>query len=312
MLDVVGKRKWYVGASAVLVLVSIVALIYPGLKLGVDFVSGSSVTIDFTEPDPGTAALRDAVVAAGHSEAVVQRSTGNRYFVRTSELGATGIEPIIRELEARFKDRYAVVEVTTVGAAVAKDTVRTAILATVVGSLLVMLYIMYSFRTVPAAYRYAVAAVVPLIHDVVITMGAFAVIGELIGVEVNAIFVVGVLTLIGYTVNNTIVVFDRIRDNVRTAPARPFRQAVNLAINESLVRNVNVSVTTLLAVLALLLLGGSTMRDFLVILFVGLSVGLYSSTFVSAQILVAWESGELGRWLRFWRRRKAQPQAQQA
>jgi preprotein translocase SecF subunit len=125
---------------------------------------------------------------------------------------------------------------------------------------------------------------------------------------------VGILTLVGYTVNNTIVVFDRVRENVRVAPARPFRQTVNLAINETLVRNLNVSITTLVAILAMLVLGGDSMRDFLLVLFIGLLVGTYSSTVISAQLLVAWEAGELGNIfrLRFLRRRKPAVQGQQA
>jgi preprotein translocase subunit SecF len=303
MLNVIGNRKYFVGLSAVLVIASVIALFYPGLRIGVDFKSGSSLTIAFEGADPGSAAVREAFSDSGHDEAVVQSAGGGQYFVRTADLGATGREPVEAALKAKFGANYEIIEVNSVGAAVARETVRTAIFATFVGTAFVMLYIMYSFRSVPASYRYAIAAIVPLGHDVLITMGVFAVLGALIGTEVNAIFVVGVLTLIGYTVNNTIVVFDRIRENVRLAPSRPFGQTVNLAINETLTRNLNVSVTTLVAILAMLLLGGATLRDFLIILFVGLFVGTYSSTFIAAQLVVAWESGELGRWLRFWRRR---------
>ena len=312
MLDIIGKRKYYIGVSLALAIASIVALIYPGLKLGVDFTSGTTMTIKFGG-DPGTAAIRAAFTASGHDEAVVQHTSGAEYFIRTAELPEPGgREAVEAAIKSKINGNYSVLEVSTVGASVARETIRTAILATAVGSVFVMLYIMYSFRTVPSSYRYAIAAIVPILHDILITMGVFAVLGKTIGAEVNAIFVVGVLTLIGYTVNNTIVVFDRIRENVRIAPARPFAQTVNLAISETLARNLNTSITTLIAILAMLLLGGSTMRDFLIILFVGLCVGLYGSTFIAAQMVVAWESGEFGRWLRFWRRRKAQPQPEQA
>jgi preprotein translocase subunit SecF len=290
------------------VLLSVIALVYPGLKIGIDFSSGSSVTVRFTGVNPESADVQEAFTAAGHSEAVVQDTGGNEFFVRTADLGATGIDDIEAELDSRYPDGYTIVEVSTVGAAVAREAVRTSVIAVIVGSVFVMAYIMYSFRTVPASYRYAIASVVPLVHDVVITMGVFALLGELIEAEVNAIFVVGVLTLIGYTVNNTIVVFDRVRENVRLFPSRPFRQSVNLAINETLTRNLNVSITTLLAVAAMLVLGGDTLRDFMIVLFVGIGVGLYSSTFIASQLLVAWESGELGRMLRFpFRRKQANP-----
>lgn len=313
MLDIIGKRKYFIWASLAMVMASVIALIYPGLNIGVDFTSGSNVTIEFTGNDPGAEELRLAFAAAGFDKAVVQNAGGAQYFVRTGELGQTGRDAVEAAVKTRIGPEFRILEVSTVGASVARDTVRTAIFATVIGAVFVMLYIMYSFRTVPASYRYAVASIIPLVHDVVITMGVFAVLGKLIGVEVNAIFIVGVLTLIGYTVNNTIVVFDRVRENVRIAPARPFRQTVNLAINETLTRNLNVSITTLIAILAMLLLGGSTLRDFLIILLVGLSVGTYSSTLIAAQIVVAWESGELRRLFRNpFRRRKAPAQPQQA
>ncbi|MSQ08683.1 MAG: protein translocase subunit SecF [Dehalococcoidia bacterium] len=320
MIDIIGKRKYFVGFSLILVLASIVALVYPGLRLGVDFTSGTSINILFTGTDPGTENTRLAFADAGYDEAVVQRSGDKEYFVRTRDLSETGRDKVEAALKARTGPEYRILEVSTVGAAVARETIRTAILATLVGTGFVMAYIMYSFRAVPSSYRFAIASVIPLVHDVVITMGVFAILGRVIGAEVNAIFIVGILTLIGYTVNNTIVVFDRVRENVRVAPARPFRQTVNLAINETLVRNLNVSITTLIAILAMILLGGDSLRDLLLVLFLGLLVGTYSSTVIAAQILVAWESGELGRIvrLRFLRRRKApiqaqpQPQSQQA
>ena len=298
MIDVVGKRRYFIGLSIVLMAASVVALFYPGLKFGVDFSSGSSMTLRFTGDDPGRAAIAEAFVAAGRDEAVVQSAGGGEYFVRTVELDVPGAEDARRatieaELTSRFPDRYEIIEITTVGSAVAKETIRTAIYAVLVGSGFVMLYIMYSFRSVPASWRYALASVIPLAHDVLITMGVFAIVGKIIHLEVNAIFIIGVLTLIGSSVNNTIVVFDRIRENVRVAPLRPFKQTVNIAISETLTRNLNVSITLFIALAAMFLLGGSTLRDLLIILLVGLVVGLYSTTFIAAQIVVALESGEV-------------------
>jgi preprotein translocase subunit SecF len=298
MLDVIGLRKYFIGISLVLVAASTLALIYPGLKFGVDFTAGSSLTVRFTGEDPGSEKIFDAFSASGHNEAVVQRAGGAEYFVRTTELGETGVDAINAELTAQFGEDYEIVEITTVGSAVARDTIRTALYAVLAGVGFVMVYIMYSFRSVPASYRYAIASVVPLAHDVLITMGAFAVLGKVMHLEVNAIFVVGVLTLIGSSVNNTIVVFDRIRENVRVAPQRPFRQTVNIAISETLTRNLNVTVTLFIALLAMFLLGGQSLQDFLIILLVGMVVGLYSTTFIAAQIIVALESGEMRRMFR--------------
>jgi len=148
---------------------------------------------------------------------------------------------------------------------------------------------MYAFRSVPNSYKYAFAAVVALLHDVVIVLGAFAVLGIAINAEVNAIFIVGILTVIGYSVNDTIVIFDRIRENVTLAPARDFRATVNLSINESVTRSLGTSITTTTVILAMLLFGGASLRDFLIVLLAGVIIGTYSSIFVAAQVLVLWE-----------------------
>jgi preprotein translocase subunit SecF len=159
-----------------------------------------------------------------------------------------------------------------------------------------MVYIMYAFRSVPSSYKYAFAAVVALVHDVVIVLGVFAVLGFAINAEVNAIFIVGILTVIGYSVNDTIVIFDRIRENVTLAPGREFRSTVNISINESVTRSLGTSITTVTVILAMLLFGGVSLRDFLIVLLLGVLVGTYSSMFVAAQVLVLWERRSLLPW----------------
>ncbi len=313
MLDFVGNRKYFIGASLLLSVLSVIALFYPGLQLGVDYTSGSSITLQFKGADPGPAAVRQTFVDSGHDEAIVQRTSSEQYFVETNELGETGIEKVNAALKAKFGQDYTVLQIDTVGASVAEETRNTAITAVAVGSIFVMLYIMYVFRSVPHSYQYAVSAIIPLMHDALITLGAFAVLGKLIGAQVNAIFVVGILTIIGFSVHNTVVVFDRIRENARLSPSRPFKATVNQALNETLIRNLNTNFTTLIAVLAMLLIGGQTLRDFLILLFIGIAVGAFSSTFIAAQLLVALQSGEFRRLFRVpFRRPKAPGQPQQA
>ncbi|HCI86733.1 MAG TPA: protein translocase subunit SecF, partial [Dehalococcoidia bacterium] len=144
--------------------------------------------------------------------------------------------------------------------------------------------------------KYAFAAVVALGHDVLIVLGLFAVLGIAINAEVNAIFIVGILTVIGYSVNDTIVIFDRIRENVTLAPGRDFRSTVNLSINESVTRSLGTSITTVTVILAMLLFGGATLRDFLIVLLLGVVIGTYSSIFVAAQVLVLWEQRSFLPW----------------
>jgi preprotein translocase subunit SecF len=303
-VDVVGRKHWFLSLSAVLVIIGIIFVsIPPGLNLGIDFTSGTSFDLEFTD-DVATEDVRAALSAAGHGDAIIQKAGDREFFIRTRDLGQSGIEEIQAEINTSISLDYRIPSVTSVGQSVADDTVRNAIIAVIVAALFVMLYVMYAFRTVPRSYRYAIAAIIALGHDVFIVLGLFSILGHVIDAEVNAIFIVGILTVIGYSVHDTIVIFDRIRENVSLAPSRPFSASVNISINESFARSLSTSITTALTILALLLFGGETLRDFLIVLLSGVIVGTYSSIFLAAQILVAWENRDY-RKLKFWGRATA-------
>lgn len=303
-MDVVGRKHWFLSLSAVLVIIGIIFIsIPPRLNLGIDFTSGTSFDLEFTD-DVATEDVRAALSAAGHGDAIIQKAGDGEFFIRTRDLGQSGIEEIQAEINTSISLDYRIPSVTSVGQSVADDTVRNAIIAVIVAALFVMLYVMYAFRTVPRSYRYAIAAIIALGHDVFIVLGLFSILGHVIDAEVNAIFIVGILTVIGYSVHDTIVIFDRIRENVSLAPSRPFSASVNISINESFARSLSTSITTALTILALLLFGGETLRDFLIVLLSGVIVGTYSSIFLAAQILVAWENRDY-RKLKFWGRATA-------
>lgn len=298
-MDFVALRKIFLPISGVIAVISVVLLFAPGLNLGIDFVSGTSTTYDFPGDDPGTDAVNDALVAAGHPEAIVQALGDDQYFVRTNDLGNEGKNVIDTQLTRLTGDEPITLETVTVGSSVAEGTVRNAIIAVVVAAVFVMLYIMYAFRTVPGSYRYAVSAVIALVHDVLIVLGVFAVLGVVFNAQVNAIFIVGILTVIGYSVNDTIVIFDRVRENVLLVPSRDFRITVNASIRESIIRSLGTSITTATVIMAMLLFGGQSLRDFLIVLLLGVIVGTYSSVFIAAQVLVSWDEGALRRFTRF-------------
>ena len=308
-MDIIGKGRIFGSISALLVLLSVVLVFTPGLKLGIDFTSGTSITYRWTGDIPTTAQIREALIGVNHDEAVIQALGTGEFFIRMSDLGADGKAPVDAALKEITGTAPESENVTTVGRTVAEDTVRNAVTAVVVASILVMLYIMWAFRTVPQSYRYALAAIVALVHDTMITLGAFVVFGQLFNAEVNAIFIVGILTVIGYSVNDTIIVFDRIRENVRLAPGRAFRHNVNLSINETIIRSLGTSTTTLVVIVAMLLFGGVTLRDFLLVLLVGIIAGTYSSIFVASNILVAWHDRGLRGLLMLGRRRSPQPES---
>ena len=294
-MDIVGKRRIFLTISLVLVALSVVVLGTSGLSLGIDFTSGSTVTYQFTDEDTSAAEVTDALSDSGYPDSIVQALGDNQFFIRTDDLGVTGLDDVNTEI-LKLDRGARVLDTSTVGASAAEDTVQNAITAVVIAAIFVMVYIMYAFRSVPSSYKYAFAAVVALVHDVVIVLGVFAVLGFAINAEVNAIFIVGILTVIGYSVNDTIVIFDRIRENVTLAPGREFRSTVNISINESVTRSLGTSITTVTVILAMLLFGGVSLRDFLIVLLLGVLVGTYSSMFVAAQVLVLWERRSLLPW----------------
>lgn len=296
-MDIVGKHRLFMLVSAILVVASVAILVSPGLNLGIDFTSGSTVTYQFKDGEPETADVAAALGRAGHPEAIIQAIGNNQYFIRTSDLGVYGLNAINEEV-AKLDAVPTVLDTTTVGASIAEDTVRNAMTAVIVAAIFVMLYIMYAFRTVPNSYKYAFAAIVALGHDVLIVLGVFTVLGIVINAEVNAIFVAGILTVIGYSVNDTIVIFDRIRENVTLAPGRDLRSTVNQSINESFTRSLGTSITTTTVILAMLMFGGASLRDFLIVLLAGVIVGTYSSLFIAAQILVMWDNRAFLPWRR--------------
>lgn len=298
-MDFIGKRTYFLTVSMVLSVIAVVILFVPGLNLGIDFASGTSITYKFEGNDPGLSSIRSALEKSGHGNAVIQKTGTDQYFVRTTDLGDSGKDVIDEKLREIQDVKLITLATTSVGKSVADDTVKNAVIAVSVAVLFVMLYIMYAFRSVPESYKYAVAAILALVHDILIVLGIFIILGILIGSEVNSIFIVGILTTIGYSVNDTIVIFDRVRENVSLAPNRAFRTNVNISINESITRSIGTSVTTVTVILAILLFGGVSLRDFLYVLLSGVIVGTYSSIFIAAQILVAWDS----RGILFWRRK---------
>ena len=314
-MDLVGKRRWFFLLSAIIIVPGLVSLIIPpGLFLGIDFTGGSTLSVDFAAP-VSEAQVQDKLVDLGHSEAVVQGAGPTGFFIRISRLREADIQSgtvAEREvIEEAFGELATVsrLDVASVSGVVAKDTVRNALIAVVVASVAIMLYITWAFRHIPKPFRYGVAAIVALVHDVLIVLGIFSILGKVVNLEVNAMFITGLLTVIGYSVNDTIVVFDRIRENVARMPTERLANSVNTSLLETLGRSMNTSLTILFVILAMLLLGGESIRNFLLVLLIGVISGTYSSICIASQLLVSWETGEAGRLLRRFRSGPSQSQA---
>ncbi len=290
MIDFVGNRHWAFLGSAIAVLVAVVALAAFGLRPGIDFTGGTSMTLHF-EPQVDQMALRQVVWDFGRTEAVVQGS-GEDFLLRLKELQTDEREALIATLGTALGSTVTVLDYSTVSPAVATDTARQAGLALVIASAAMLLYIAWAFRNMPSPFKWGTCAIVALVHNVVIVAGLFALLGKFRGVEVDALFITGLLTVVGYTINNTVVVFDRMRENRAKGLSTDLAVIVNCSVVETLVRTLNTTLTTLFVIVALLLFGGATIHYFILVLFVGLLVGTYSSLFIAGPLLVTWEKRE--------------------
>lgn len=293
-LDFVSKRPWFFLISLVVLVPGILFLaIAPGVKPGIDFTGGSATTMEFSAPVEQQD-LRVELAAIGHPDAVVQRVDETTFFVRTKELsGASVITGPLGEALAPITVESRAFDL--VSPVVAFETVRNAFWAVLAAAVGIFIYVWWAFRNVPSPFRYGTAAIVALVHDAMIVLGIFAILGELFDVEVNTMFLIALLTVIGYSVNDTIVVFDRLRENVLLYPNRGLEEIANLSISETLGRSLNTSLTLMFTLLALLLFGGSTIRVFLWVLAIGVVAGTYSSIAVATQVLIVWETRKLGR-----------------
>ncbi|GAB4337642.1 MAG: protein translocase subunit SecDF [Dehalococcoidia bacterium] len=310
MINFAKARFLTIGISAVAVVAALVILAFPpALKAGIEFTGGSTFTIEFSERvDQGD--LRSALSEMGYPEARVQGAGTNTYLIRTRELA--GAPPItgeygplppgeIDEIMAGLEDRFGDLErldFATVSGTVSSEIARDATLAIIAAAVAILLYIWFAFRRVPRPWLYGTCAVIALAHDALIVLGLFSLLGKTVGTEVDTPFVVAMLTVIGFSVHDTIVVFDRIRENISHDPYLPFEEAVNMSLTETLARSINTSFVTILTIVAMFLIGGVTIRGFLLVLLVGVTAGTYSSIGVAAQTLITIQRGDIGGFFR--------------
>jgi preprotein translocase subunit SecF len=316
MIDFVGRRGLYYFISMLIMVPGVISLVLPGgIQRGIEFSSGTNFSLQF-ERVVTQVELRAALAELGHPGSRIQQTTEGRLLVRTdliegaSEAPAFGpAPPSAREaLEAALIERFGpmvdadgnqtdrFIEFSSVSPSVSSDITRNAALAVLVASVAILIYITLSFISVPSPFRYGAAAILAMGHDVVLTLGAASILGRLFDFEIDTLFITAMLTIVGFSVHDTIVVFDRIRENVRRAEAAGYNptlaEAVNASLNQTLGRSLNTSLTAVLVLLALILLGGETIRDFVTIIAIGIISGTYSSIFVASQLLVSWDEGD--------------------
>ena len=294
MPDLIGKRLRFFLISGVVILIGIVSLSVFGLKAGIDFSSGSILTINF-EQQVSIDELKEELAALGLSNAIVQTTGEGDFLIRSTTLTSDEKGQLETDLEAEF-GTLTERGFENVEPIVARQTANIAFIAVAVAAVGILLYVTWAFRRMPKPFRYGTCAIIALVHDALVALGIFSIIGAILGWEINLMFITGILAVIGYSVNNTVVIFDRIRENLLSSSKLGFEQVVNKSLLESLTRSLNTSLTTMIMVLALLLFVGATIQNFAMVLLIGIIAGTFSSLFIAPSLLVIWEKKE---WKRF-------------
>ena len=304
MDKIIARKRWYFLFSLLLTIPGLAFIAATpltggdvGLKFSVEFTGGTVWEFKLEESSE-PAIIRDAVVAVGHPEAQVTEGEGGFLLLRTKSLdlqSGSAPDPSQPAGAELAKIRGAIVaaagpiaeegSLSTVGPVISQDLTQQALLLVVLGSLGIVLWMTYRFRNV----RFGAAALVALLHDVIVTVGFFAVAGTFFNIEIDALFITAMLTIIGFSVHDTIVVFDRVRENTARYAGAPFAEIVNHSIVQTMGRSLNTTVTVLIPLLALLVFAGGSIRTFVLALFVGILSGTYSSIFNASPLLVWWE-----------------------
>ena len=302
MLQIIQKRKIWLGFSSGLVVVSIIALLVWGLNFGIDFTGGSLLELRFLNERSAVNDIQSSIADLELGSLIVQPVDEQNVVLRfqeTSEekhqevlrrLDQIGMEEGIKEETAGFKN-IEELRFDAVGPTIGQELKSKSLSAAIIVLLAIVLFIAWTFRKVSKpveSWKYGVSAIIALFHDLIITFGIFACLGQYMNVELNTAFVAAMLMILGYSVNDTIVVFDRIRENLPKSN-EDFEGTVNTSVNQTIKRSINTSVTTLLVLLSILFFGGATIRDFVLALSIGVLIGTYSSIFLASPVLVLWE-----------------------
>ena len=296
-MNIIKHRYLYFAISLLIIVPGIIALIIWGLHPAIDFTGGSMLEIKF---DSGKAPQPAEVFAfyekEGIADAEVQSSGTDGLIIRSSEISEETKTKLISDMETTYNSKITINSFETVGPTIGQEVTTRAMWAVALAALAIILYITFAFRGVPHAVRYGTAAIMAMIHDVLVVVGMEALLGHFVGWEADSLFLTAVLTVIGFSVHDTIVVFDRIRENSNIYRRLSFTEVVNHSTVQTLARSINTQLTVMLCLLAMALFGGVTIRHFVTILLIGVLSGTYSSIFNASPILVVWENREWRNW----------------
>jgi preprotein translocase subunit SecF len=288
-MNIIQRRKIWYTISLILIVPGIFALIFWKIPTGLDFKGGTLIDIQYKQPVEKTE-IQNALEATQIKNINIQSTSNDEYIIKTSPLSSDEQNKINDALTK--VGEYKQNRLEAVGPTVSNDLKRKAIISVIIASLAIIIYIAIAFRKVPRpanSWRFGVCAVLALIHDIIFVLGVFAILGHFFDYEVDSLFITALLTIMGFSVHDTIVVFDRIRENLRKSPSLDFETNVNNSIIQTINRSLNTSFTVLIVLFALYLLGGTTLKTFTLALLVGIAIGTYSSIFNASPLLVTWQ-----------------------
>jgi preprotein translocase subunit SecF len=291
-MNIIGKKYFYFLISLIVIIPGLISLAFYGLNLSVEFTGGSNFIFSFPKSVSTTQIKRISNTFTTNKIKLENiNATGNQVFIKSQPVDQKKDILIISEIKNNLGN-FQQQSYETVGPVIGSEITLNALKALVISSILIVLYITWSFRKVPkpaSSLRFGVCAIIALVHDVLVLLGIFSLFGHFLGIEVDSLFVTAVLTVIGFSVHDTIVVFDRIRENLKRMGGEDFPSVVNDSILQTLDRSLNTSLTVVLVLVALLLFGGDSIRWFVVALLIGIISGTYSSIFNAAPLLVLWQ-----------------------
>jgi preprotein translocase subunit SecF len=281
-MDILGKRRIWYTISLIILITGLFFLVFKGLNLGIDFQGGTLLEFKF-DHEVSNNEVRNILLEIGVAkDAILQQSVQQDIYgilIRASELSPEEIVQIEDGLSRAYPSTE-MLRTDVVGPIIGKELRVKALIALLLASIAIVFYISIRFE-----FRFAIVAIIALLHDVFVTIGIFAIMGK----EVNTPFVAALLTIVGYSINDTIVIFDRIRENMKLIHRTPFIELANKAVVDTLPRSINTSLTTLVTILAIYFFGGASIRTFMLALFIGMVTGTYSSIFIASPLLVTWQ-----------------------
>ena len=284
---IVNHRKIWYTFSTILVLLSLFFIFYFGLNLSIDFTGGSLLEIEYKNQRPEKAVIEEVISSASLSPASVQFSGERNVSIRLKTLSDEEHRNLLSRLSSTGE--FTEIRFDSIGPVIGKELTKKSIYAIILVIVMIILYIAFAFRNASrpvSSFKYGLMAVVALIHDVTAPIGVFAFLGKYFGVQIDILFVTAILTVLGFSVHDTIVVFDRIRENLKKGIGKTFEETVGFSINQTIVRSINTSLTVMIVLLSLFFFGGETIKYFSLALILGVFFGTYSSIFLASPLLV--------------------------